>query len=246
MKKNKTKTFEHSNRLILDLGMNNGDDSYYYIRKGFQVISVEANINLCKAAEKRFKKEIIENKITIVHSALSSQDGNTFFYINTTNDKISSINKAWAERENAETIKVSVPTTTLKNLFEKFGTPSYLKIDIEGADSLALAQLEKSEKIPAFVSIEDCRHGFEYIDKMYALGYREFKLVDQSTISTLEDTSIGYKFPEGSSGPIPAETSGKWNTYEEMIKEYSETVRTRDGTRLGPRTKWWDIHGRAK
>ena len=41
-------------RLILDLGMNNGDDTAYYLTRGFRVVALDANPALCEGARKRF------------------------------------------------------------------------------------------------------------------------------------------------------------------------------------------------
>ncbi len=35
--------FADSSRFIMDLGMNNGDDTAYYLAKGFDVVAIEAN-----------------------------------------------------------------------------------------------------------------------------------------------------------------------------------------------------------
>lgn len=42
--------------LIFDIGMHNGDDSDYYLKKGFRVIAIEANPTLCALGAARFKE----------------------------------------------------------------------------------------------------------------------------------------------------------------------------------------------
>ena len=37
-------------RLIIDVGMHNGDDTAFYLAKGFEVVAVEANAALVEAA----------------------------------------------------------------------------------------------------------------------------------------------------------------------------------------------------
>jgi hypothetical protein len=44
--------------LIYDLGMNNGDDTDYYLKRGFEVVAVEANPALCQVARDRFAEAI--------------------------------------------------------------------------------------------------------------------------------------------------------------------------------------------
>jgi len=45
-------------RLIYDVGMNNGDDSAYYLSLGFRVVAIEANPELVEQAKLRFAREI--------------------------------------------------------------------------------------------------------------------------------------------------------------------------------------------
>lgn len=45
-------------RIVFDVGMNNGDDSAYYLSKGYRVIAVEANPALVEKARIRFAREI--------------------------------------------------------------------------------------------------------------------------------------------------------------------------------------------
>src|SRR5262249_5480686 len=44
--------------LIYDVGMNNGDDTAYYLRRGFRVVAIEPNPALVATACERFRREI--------------------------------------------------------------------------------------------------------------------------------------------------------------------------------------------
>ncbi len=44
--------------LIYDLGSHNGQDSEFYLKKGFIVVAVEANPTLCDGLKLRFSREI--------------------------------------------------------------------------------------------------------------------------------------------------------------------------------------------
>src|SRR6185436_16484350 len=83
------------NRLVFDLGMNNGDDTAYYLRRGYDVVSVEANPALCDQARRRFAAAIGEGRLQIVHAALSDQEGEATFHINLDNDHWSSLDIGW-------------------------------------------------------------------------------------------------------------------------------------------------------
>ena len=131
---------------------------------------------------------------------------------------------------------------TLRELFARFDVPYYLKIDVEGADRTVLEQLHGNEVLPLFVSVEDCRLGFDYMRIMAVCGYNSFKLLDQSTVSQLKDPETGYTFPIGSSGPFGDDLPGQWLSHEGMAEHYAMTVRDRTGNRIAPRNHWWDIH----
>ena len=52
----------------------------------------------------------------------------------------------------------------------------------------------------------------------------------------------GRAFPAGASGPFGEDVPGDWLSHADMMAHYSSTVRDAEGTRLAPRTHWWDIH----
>jgi FkbM family methyltransferase len=234
--------FASDSRLIFDLGMNNGDDAASYLARGYDVVAVDANPTLCSAARARFAREIGDGRLTIVHAAIWETAGETAFFVNLDNDHWSSIDIGWAGRDDSRCREISVPCVTLPGLFAEFGVPHYLKIDVEGADHIVLAQLRGRERLPLYVSVEDCRFGFDYMQTLAACGYDGFKLLDQSTVGGMTDRATGRPYPNGSSGPFGADLPGQWLPYQTMVDHYSSCVRDREGNRLAPRTHWWDIH----
>ena len=120
--------------------------------------------------------------------------------------------------------------------------PHYLKIDVEGVDHAVLDQLRGRSLLPLYVSVEDCRFGFQYMETLASCGYDGFKLLDQSTVPQMTDPATGRVFPAGSSGPFGGDLPGEWLSHDEMVTLYSTTVRNLQGDRLAPRTQWWDIH----
>jgi FkbM family methyltransferase len=127
---------------IYDVGINDGQDSAFYIHKGWRVIAVEANPILCERASRKFAPQIQSNQLTILNVAISDAEGQLDFYVNLDNDHWSSLNPAWGTRANTryETIKVS--SMRFDRLIEHYGVPHYLKIDIEGGDKTVLNQLQ--------------------------------------------------------------------------------------------------------
>jgi len=52
--------------LIFDVGMHNGEDTEFYLSRGFRVVGVEANPDLVRGLEKKFAAEIADGRVTIV------------------------------------------------------------------------------------------------------------------------------------------------------------------------------------
>ncbi|EPF00312.1 FkbM family methyltransferase [Rhizobium grahamii] len=236
------KHFANGSQLVFDLGMNNGDDTDYYLKRGFRVVALEANPELCERAAKRFEPEVNDGRLTIVHAAIWERSGEAVFHINLENDHWSSIDIGWAGRNDGNCRAITVRCVTLSELFAAYGVPLYLKIDVEGVDHVVLDQLKALPSLPLYVSVEDCRFGFQYLETLAACGYDGFKLLDQSTVPSLRDSSLSYNFPVGSSGPFGDDVPGSWSSYGSVVDSYSHTVRDFNGNRLAPRTQWWDIH----
>lgn len=77
--------------LIYDVGMHSGKDTEFYLKKGFNVVAIEANPALVRNAEEKFKKETDKGTLVIVNKAISEQEGKKEFFINQKNDEWSTI-----------------------------------------------------------------------------------------------------------------------------------------------------------
>ncbi len=151
----------------------------------------------------------------------------------------------WATRGEGVTQQIEVNCVPLRHLIALHGMPTYLKIDIEGADELVIDQMSQLPYLPAYVSVEDCRFGFRYLEKLMALGYDAFKLSNQASVQDCVDEEIGHRFVSGSSGPMGEQVPGEWYSGEGILRAYAERVRTQENERRSPPGVWWDIHARA-
>jgi len=234
--------YAKESRLVFDLGMNNGDDTAFYLGRGFDVVALDANPALCASAEQRFAAAIGEGRLTIVNAAISDTAGEARFFVNLDNDHWSSLHIGWAGRDASRCREIRISCVTLASLFTEFGVPHYLKVDVEGADQSVLDQLQGADRLPQYLSVEDCRFGFQFMETLASCGYDAFQLLDQSTVGQITDAATGQVFPAGSSGPFGGDLPGKWLSHADMVALYSTTVRDLHGNRLAPRTQWWDIH----
>ena len=106
-----------------------------------------------------------------------------------------------------------------------------------------LEQLLACPCTPEFLSVEDCRFGFEYIDLLHRIGYRQFKLSNQSLTPLMSDSEIAYQFKLGCSGKFGDELDGAWLDHAAFLELYKKVVRNPETLdRLAEASIWWDIH----
>lgn len=227
--------------LIFDVGMNNGEDTAFYLAKGFRVVAVEANPDMCRLAAERFRRELEKGRLTIVPKAVAAQSGTITLWVNRQNDEWSSLSQVYVsrnERVGAPSTELQVPAVRFDELLREHGIPYYLKIDIEGMDHLCLEALQNFSRRPRFVSVETSgTNDFDYTRDLFArldaLGYSAFKLVDQRTHHrtrlpepALEGHYIDYRFPlNASSGPFGEETPGAWKPMQPLLRKYRRLLR---------------------
>ncbi len=51
------------NDLIIDVGMHRGEDANYYLKRGYNVIAIDANPNIIKYVNKKFEQEVKSFKL---------------------------------------------------------------------------------------------------------------------------------------------------------------------------------------
>jgi len=226
-------------KVIVDLGAHKGEDSDFYLKKGFKVIAVDGNEKLYKQVSERFSDAIMEDRFKIFNYAVTDKDNDQItFYENTDNSVWGTIFDSWDSRnkkQGTHSVKTTVNTIRLDSLLErelqKDETLEYIKIDIEGADILALRSLSNLKEKPRFVSLESEKISWDRLIEEFTilkqLGYTKFKLIDQSKIQdqecpypAKEGNYINYKFEFGSSGLFGDELPGEWLSEEEALKAY--------------------------
>jgi len=160
--------------LIFDLGVYEGQDSRFYLDKGFVVVGVEAHPAYAENARKIFASEIAGGRYYLVERAIwDKADLSIQFH---TRGAQSSIIKAYAD-SGGPSLSVEVRTTTLEELIREYGVPYYLKCDLEGVDGIIVTQLQGVEKIPAFTSIE--APAPDSIGELACCGYDRFQIINQ-------------------------------------------------------------------
>ena len=192
--------------LIFDIGFHKGEDTLFYLLKGYRVIAVDADPNLINEWQNIFKKYIENGKLLLLNYVISdTNDVDTDFYIGP-NTIWSSTKVSISSRMCCKAIKKKIKSKRLDHLFHEYGTPFYCKIDIEGNDIIALQTIENSDEKPPYISVETECLGenetiamgkeLETLERLYQLGYRRFKLVDQQTLTVLSKRDFYFNIPE--------------------------------------------------
>jgi FkbM family methyltransferase len=188
-------------KLIFDVGLNVGQDTAFYLSQGHRVVAIEANPLLAEAARQRFGVDIEAGNLEIVNAGIAATEGVAEFWICDGKSEFSSFHKEIAARDGHPHHRIEVPTLRFASVLERFGTPHFLKIDIEGNDRMCLDDLSPSS-LPRFISIEsECTtdagggtagEGLRVLSALRDLGYRKFKLIDQRTFCALAVPSVNH------------------------------------------------------
>lgn len=225
--------------LIYDVGMHRGEDTLFYLRKGFRCIAFEAdpeNVIFCK---KLFAEFIDRGQLKIVEGAIIDRDKimpgqkTVKFYKNENLSVLGTISSDWAaqnEKLGSPSNVIEVNIINFAEEIRKNGIPHYLKIDIEGCDIACLKALDEFKEFPDYVSFEADRTAFannkHEIGLLAKLGYRSFQVVEQSegTLAQVppfppkEGQFVAHTFEKNSSGMFGAELASPWKSREEILR----------------------------
>ena len=221
--------------------MHDGDDSDFYLRKGFRVVAVEADPEVCRATAERFPSFLETGQLKIVNKAIAPTPGPVTFYRSQTPGWGSVVSK-WA-CDNAALGVASEPIIvdgiTLADLVREYGDAFYMKLDIEGMDRLALESLAATSVRPRYISMETSfarDPSFAAVqaefEQLARLGYDRFKIIDQVHVEDqrppnppLAGSYVPIRFTNGASGLFGEESPGPWLTRESALAMFRRLVR---------------------
>lgn len=251
--------------LIYDVGVENGDDSAYYLHCGFRVIGVEASPLAAERVRTRFAAEVRAGSYVLLNVGIAETAREAAFWVCDDHPPWSSFDRSIASRNGARHHSETVETRTFRSILEEFGRAAYCKIDIEGSDNECIRALAPDTR-PDYASVE-LTDGAEQLRLLRDKGYSQFKVISQRSfrqpsprllrigrlLPSLARRGLAavrghlmryqpdpsWRFRGGSSGPFGEKTHGQWRSFDEAL----ETCRLieRGGNHL---FDWHDIHAR--
>ena len=130
--------------LIFDVGCHQGEDTAYYLARGFRVVAVECAPVQIKIIRSRFEEELADGRLTLIERAIAAKNGPLTFYDNPSKSVWGTADPAWAQRNRnlgTKVEEITVEGIRAEELFQKYGIPFYLKVDIEGFDWMVFRAL---------------------------------------------------------------------------------------------------------
>ena len=118
--------------------------------------------------------------MTIVESAVADAPGRLWLYVDPQTPELSALDPDWLragpDHEKASKVhRRSVETTTVSALIDRFGMPDYVKMDVEGSETLVLRGLHVPIRALSFEfhvqDVNDLRERLRLID---ALGRYQY------------------------------------------------------------------------
>jgi len=123
--------------LIYDVGMHKGEDSEFYLRKGFRVIAFEADPTLVLFSMNRLREFIDTGQLTIIEGAIidleeiDAGQKKVQFYKNNNVSVYGTVCSNWADRNvrlGASSKTIEVDVIDFAAIIQEYGIPHFMKI----------------------------------------------------------------------------------------------------------------------
>lgn len=239
--------------LIFDIGANRGQDAAFYLAKGFRVLAVDADPDLCDEIRRTQAPAVAAGRLNVVNVGVAGAAGELDFFVNEFSEW-SSLRRGSKATQMLSHKVIRVPVVSLAVLVQQHGAPYYLKIDIEGSERDAIASLRGQTDLPAYLSFEVNPDWPAILELMEGLGYDAFQLVRQGQgilppppVPAREGAEVAIAFSNAHSGCFGRDLPGPWldrPALETALAEARQAAEAR--VRAGQDYGWHDIHARHR
>ena len=166
--------------LVFDIGAHVGDRVASFRRLGARMVAVEPQPAMVKVLKLFYGRDA---DVAIEAVAVGRSTGTISLMINANNPTVSTTSRefvnaargapGWEAQHWSRSIQV--PVTTLDSLIDKYGTPDFIKIDVEGFEEDALQGLAHAVKALSFEFTTIQRDvALVCIERCITLGYARF------------------------------------------------------------------------
>ncbi len=191
-------------RLIFDIGGYDGHKTAAFLHFAPRVVCVEPDAGSFAVLSARFRN----HKVFLENAAVSHEPGTALLHVHVENSAFNTLSAKWRsllEQDNLQkwsekiafTGERVVNTTTLDALIERYGTPDFIKIDVEGWEPQVLKGLSRRIAFLSFeallpdglAALEECFRLIRQLDPgaVFNIAAHEQLLlpdfVDQATLS---------------------------------------------------------------
>jgi FkbM family methyltransferase len=179
--------------LVFDVGAHVGDRVASFRRLGARVVAVEPQPAMARVLRLMYG---LSRSVAVEQTAVGRAQGRARMMINVDNPTVSSFSSAFIEAARDApgwetqrwTESADLAVTTLDDLIERHGRPSFIKLDVEGFEAEALQGLSRA--IPAlsfeFTTIQR-DVALACIERCSALGYVSFNAALGESQTLLDD-----------------------------------------------------------
>lgn len=192
-------------RLFFDIGAHKGNDTAFYLEHGWKVVAVEAHPTLASLSDERFHMQLGDARV--IHRAITPTGKPAKLFVSDKGVK-GETHSIYPHRvKGCEQLGYTVEGTTIGYLLKTYGVPDYMKVDIEGADVIAIRQLHswlasasgKGYRAPPYLSVELCpnhpEETLEIFSHLAYMGYDLFSIEEQHWDTTIDVDQVEHTLP---------------------------------------------------
>jgi FkbM family methyltransferase len=190
--------------LVFDIGAHAGNRARAFAALGCRLVLVEPQPDFARVLRTLFSKS---RRVRVVEAAVSDAPGRVALSISDRTPTVTTLAASWRDARSREpdfaevrwNRTLEVEATTVDSLIGQFGLPTFVKIDVEGAETAVLAGL--THMVPAL--------SFEYLPRA----------LDQVTACAKRLAGLGtYRF-NWSRGESYRLMERRWLTIEELVQK---------------------------
>lgn len=168
------------NDLVFDIGAHAGNRTRAFAALGCRVVALEPQPDFAWLLRCLFART---PRVTVVETAVGREAGTTTLAISQRNPTVTTISATWREARAVDPTftgihwnrSLRVTVTTIDDLIRRFGTPTFVKIDVEGAELEVLAGLPRAVTVVSFEYLPQALDLVEAcVARLTALGPYQF------------------------------------------------------------------------